>query len=68
MAKKRRNSNWGKPNVIAHRGPSSFEEIVKKLNLSPDDYTHSAQLKAWVQKNKDEKYVPPSLLQAWKME
>jgi hypothetical protein len=68
MAKKRKVSNWGKPNVFAHAGPCSFEEIVKKLGLSPDDYMHSAQLKSWVRKNKDQKYVPPSLLQAWKIE
>jgi hypothetical protein len=67
MVKKRGNSNWGKPdvNVVAYTGPSSFEEIVKTLRLSPGEYEHSAQLKAWVQKNKDQKYVPSNLLQAW---
>ena len=48
-------------------GPSSFEEVVKTLGLSPNEYEHSSQLKAWVQKNKDQKYVPPDLLQAWNM-
>jgi len=69
MVKKRGNSHWGKPNLNegSHAGPSSFEEIVKRLSLSPDEYEHSAQLKAWVQKNKDQKYVPPNLLQAWNM-
>jgi hypothetical protein len=67
MVKKRGNSNWGKPNLNdgSQAGPSSFEEIVKRLGLSPDDYEDSAQLKAWAQKNKDQKYVPPNLLQAW---
>jgi hypothetical protein len=68
MVKKRGNSNWGKPSVNdGYTGPSSFEEIVKRLSLSPDEYEHSAQLKAWVKNNKDQKYVPPSLLQAWNM-
>jgi hypothetical protein len=48
-------------------GPSCFEDVVKALGLSPNEYEQSAQLKAWVQKNKDHKYVPPDLLQAWNM-
>jgi hypothetical protein len=65
MAKKSINSVWGKPHVNVAAGPSSFEEVVKTLGLSPNEYEHSAQLKAWVQKNKDQKYVPQDLLQAW---
>ena len=67
MAKKRGNPNWGKPevNIIPYTGPSSFEEVVRKLRLSPAEYEGSIQLKAWVQKNKDQKYVPSSLLQVW---
>jgi hypothetical protein len=70
MAKKRGNPNWGKPEVnsIPYPGASSFEEVVKKLSLSPSEYEGSIQLKAWVQKNKDQKYVPSSLLQAWGVE
>ena len=70
MAKKRGNPNWGKPEVnsIPYTGASSFEEVVKKLSLSPPEYEGSIQLKAWVQKNKDQKYVPSSLLQAWGVE
>jgi len=69
MAKNRGNPNWGKEdaNFGVHAGPSSFEEIVKTLRLSPAEYQHSAQLKDWVQKNKDQKYVPSTLLSAWKM-
>ena len=70
MAKKRGNPNWGKPevNIIPYPGESSFEEVVRKLHLSPAEYEGSIQLKAWVQKNKDQKYVPSSLLQAWGVE
>lgn len=46
------------PLVIA----SSFEEVVKALCLSPDQYAYSAELRAWVERNKDVKYVPPELL------
>jgi hypothetical protein len=40
MAKKRGNPNWGKPevNTIPYTGTSSFEEVVKKLHLSPSQY------------------------------
>ena len=70
MTKKRGNPDWGKLDLYTARnnGPTSFEEIVKKLCLSPADYQHSTQLKAWVQKNKDQKYVPSDLLRAWDFE
>ena len=43
MAKKRGNPDWGKPDLYTARndGPTSFEEIVKELRLSPADYQHS---------------------------
>jgi hypothetical protein len=47
MAKKRGNPNWGKPelNTIPYTGATSFEEIARKLCLSPQQYGNSAQLK-----------------------
>lgn len=48
--------------------PNSFEQIVRKLHLSPDQYLGSIQLKEWVRKNKDQKYVPSDLLKAWNFE
>ena len=70
MAKNRGNPNWGKPevNTVPYAGASSFEEVVKKLRLSPTEYESSTQLKDWVRKNKDHKYVPSTLLQAWGLE
>ena len=70
MAKKRGNPNWGKPevNTIPYSGTSSFEEVVKKLRLSPSDYEGSIHLQEWARKNKDQKYVPSNLLQAWGLE
>ena len=54
MSKKRGNPNWGKPelNTVPYAGASSFEEVVKKLRLSPTEYESSIQLKDWVRKNK----------------
>ena len=70
MKKKRGNPNWGKPVApsAADIQPSSFEQIVHKLRLSPDQYLGSVQLKEWVRKNKDHKYVPSDLLKAWDFE
>ena len=42
MAKKRGNPNWGKPDIqAAPVVPTSFEEVVRKLRLSPADYEGS---------------------------
>jgi hypothetical protein len=46
-------------------GASSFERVVATLGLSPAEYVNSAELKEWVWRNKDHKYVPPELLAAW---
>ena len=47
---------------------TSFEQMVKKLGLSPEQYRSSALLKDWVRRNMDEKYVPSDLLKAWGFE
>jgi hypothetical protein len=69
MAKKRGNPNWGKREL--HAGPvraTSFEEVVRKLRLSPADYEGSLTLKEWVRKNRDQKYIPDDLLKLWGFE
>jgi len=69
MAKKRGNPNWGKPDIQAPSvAPTSFEEVVKNLRLSPAEYEDSLALKEWVQKNKDQKYIPDDLLRLWGLE
>ena len=70
MAKKRGNPNWGKPELHSALlvQPNSFEEVVKKLRLSPTEYESSIQLQDWARNNKDQKYVPSTLLQAWGLE
>jgi len=44
---------------------TSFENVVRELGLSPDQYRDSLPLRQWVQVNKDQKYVPTDLLKAW---
>ena len=51
-------ARMGAPIALA----SSFEEVVKVLCLSPEQYACSAELRNWVQRHKDAKYVPPELL------
>ena len=41
---------------------TSFEEMVKALRLSPEQYAASDELKAWVRRNKNLRYVPLDLL------
>ncbi len=66
MSKPRGNPNWGKPQPLQQMlGATGFEQAVRALRLSPDQYRDSPGLKDWVCKNKDSKYVPLDLLQAW---
>jgi hypothetical protein len=68
MSKPRGNPNWGKPEpVIMETTVSSFESLVKSLGLTPDQYVGSKELKEWARRNKDQKYVPLDLLEAWGM-
>jgi hypothetical protein len=70
VGKRRGNPNWGKaqPAVAESIAPTSFEEVVKKLRLCPAQYLDSQALKDWVRKNRDRKYVPLDLLEAWNLE
>ncbi len=66
MSKPRGNPNWGKPQSLGPMlGATGFEQVVRALRLSPDQYKDSLSLKDWVCKNKDSKYVPLELLQVW---
>ena len=53
---------------ITPYGESTFEHIVRQLHLSIEEYAASAELKQWVRKNKDQRYVPPYLLDLWGFE
>ncbi|HLQ51037.1 MAG TPA: hypothetical protein VK738_12060 [Terriglobales bacterium] len=70
MAKRRGNPNWGKPEPIGPIIPvvTSFEQAVKEFKLSPDQYQRSIRLREWARRNKNSKYIPEPLLQAWGFE
>lgn len=70
MAKRRGNPNWGKPEPIGPVVPTvtSFEQIVKEFKLPPDQYIRSTRLREWARRNKNSKYIPEALLEAWGFE
>ena len=47
---------------------TSFEAAVKELKLQPDQYVRSTRLREWARRNKNSKFIPESLLQAWGFE
>ncbi len=67
MRRHRVNRNFTKPEAIKPLvfSPSSFERVVKALNILPEEYQSSPELKEWVWRNKDHKYVPTGLLEAF---
>ena len=62
------NKNWNHPKaatVATVPQPSTFELMVKELNLLPHEYKGSAELREWARENKEQKFVPTALLKAW---
>jgi hypothetical protein len=60
------NPNWGKPEVESTAPViTEFEKKVLELRLSPDQYISSAALREWVARNRNVRYVPEPLLDAW---
>jgi hypothetical protein len=70
MARRRGNPNWGKPEPIGPVTPTitEFEQVVKEFKLQPDQYVRSTRLREWARKNKNSKYIPEPLLEAWGFE
>lgn len=44
---------------------TKFEQVVLDFKLQPDQYIRSARLREWVSRNKNSKYIPEPLLEAW---
>jgi hypothetical protein len=47
---------------------SSFEQVGRALKISPEEYGGSLELKEWVRRNKDERYVPTEVLKVFGFE
>lgn len=62
----RGNPNWGKFRPIPAL-QTEFEKKVARLGLSRTQYTGSAELKLWCERNRNRIYVPEWLLEEWGM-
>jgi hypothetical protein len=67
MDRRRGNPNWGKPEPPGAATPTvtEFEQLVRKLELRPNQYVNSTVLREWAYRNKHVKYIPENLLMAW---
>jgi hypothetical protein len=67
MRRRHVNRNFTQPEAIRPMvfSLSSFEQVAKALHISPEEYQDSPELKEWVRRNKDHKYVPTALLKAF---
>jgi hypothetical protein len=70
MAKRRGNPNWGKPELNGPVIPTitEFDRVTRELNLQPDQYILSTQLREWARLNKNSTFIPERLLKAWGFE
>ena len=59
------NPNWGKPEQNVVSPITEFEKKAIELQLAPDQYLGSADLRAWSAAHKNTRYVPEPLLKAW---
>jgi len=66
--RRRGNPNWGQPMQPVMASPTEFEQLVKQLRLTPQNYANSVELKRWCQRNKNRCYIPERLLEEWGIE
>ena len=65
MIRKRGNPNWGRPMPPARALATAFELQVRHLQLAPEAYVFSDQLRGWCERNRNRFYIPEWLLDAW---
>jgi hypothetical protein len=65
--RKRGNPNWGR--IIWHAPilATEFDMLVRQLQLTPEMYPFSHELKNWCQCNRNRVYIPEWLLEKWGM-
>ena len=67
LARKRGNPNWGRPIPPTPALATEFELRVRQLQLTPEMYARSAELRNWCKQNKNRVYIPQWLLKAWSL-
>ena len=65
LTRKRGNPNWGRPIPSGPAVATEFELRVSRLQLTPEMYASSAELRAWCERNRNRCYVPEWLLKEW---
>ena len=65
LARNRGNPNWGRPIPSGPAVATEFELHVNRLQLTPEMYASSDQLRAWCERNRNRCYVPEWLLKEW---
>jgi hypothetical protein len=68
MRTRRVNSLWSSgPAAFAPTPaqPTAFEKLVSRLNLQPEQFTHSEELRRWVNHHRRKRYIPEALLVAY---
>jgi hypothetical protein len=63
--RRRGNPNWGRPMLPASVLCTEFELQVRQLQLAPEAYVFSDQLRSWCERNRNRFYIPEWLLKAW---
>jgi len=53
---------------LTDENKAAVEQAVKEFKLSPDQYQRSIRLREWARRNKNSKYIPEPLLEAWGFE
>jgi hypothetical protein len=65
LARKRGNPNWGRPIPSGPAIATEFDLRVSQLELTPEMYTTSVELRAWCERNRNRCYIPEWLLKEW---
>ena len=63
--RRRGNPNWGQSGSFPPATATAFEMQVRQLQLAPEAYVFSEQLRIWCEKNRNRCYIPEWLLDAW---
>lgn len=66
-SRKRGNSNWGRLIPLAPAHATEFERRVRQLQLTPEMYVLSRELRDWCWQNRNRCYVPEWLLGEWRI-
>ena len=65
--RKRGNPNWGRPFSPGPALTTEFELRTKQLQLTPETFASSRELRIWCEQNRNRVYIPEWLLKEWGM-